>query len=149
MGYQHVIITLCWYAQLSYVFGHVGLSVYVAKKLTKNCQKKLFSALPFEKILLCALIVKFKHLQSGFLHPASCTDRAILCMFYLKLTMGYCITVCHTFFLCIMQHVAAQRHVECTVHAVQLSLHALQSSDIALSWQTLSCGLGYRFYWTM
>ena len=41
--------------------------------------------------------------------------------------------VCHALFSCIMQHVAAQRHVEWTVHAVQLSLHVLQSSDSALS----------------
>ena len=40
----------------------------------------LFSALPFEKILLSVLyylIVEFKHLQSGFLCPMSCSDGAI------------------------------------------------------------------------
>ena len=45
------------------------------------CDQKidLFSALLFEKLLLCVLhylILEFKRLQSGFLRPASCTDGA-------------------------------------------------------------------------
>ena len=44
---------------------------------TKN---RLFSALPLENLLLnviYCLLFKFKRLQCGLLHPASCTDRVI------------------------------------------------------------------------
>ena len=51
----------------------VYVCVYVAKI-------DLFGALTFEKILLSVLyylIVEFKHLQSGFLRPVSCSDGAV------------------------------------------------------------------------
>ena len=62
------------YAQQGSTFGHVGLCMYA-------CGQKidLFSALLFEKLLPCVLyylILEFKHLQSGFLRPASCTSGA-------------------------------------------------------------------------
>ena len=45
-----------------------------------NKKNRLFSALPLKNLLLnviYCLLFKFKHLQCGLLHPASCTDRAI------------------------------------------------------------------------
>ena len=61
------------------MFGRVGLCVHVYIYI---CQQKnrLFSALPLENLLLSVmrcLLFKFKRLQCGLLHPASCTDRAI------------------------------------------------------------------------
>ena len=84
----------------------------------------LFGALPFEKILLSVLyylIVEFKHLQSGFLRPVSCSDGAIH-VFYLRLALECWITVCYASLLCIIQHVAAywgstpidRQHVQCS-----------------------------------
>ena len=93
------------------------------------CQKiDLFSALPFE---LYYLIVKFKHLQRGFLHPASCTDRAILCMFYLKLTMVYCIIVCHTFF---MHYATCSSSATCWMHS---TCNAVIATCAAVLWQCI------------
>ena len=70
-------INLCEYVQQGQVMHLVALVcvyVYMWPKIN------LFSALPFEKHLLCVLyflIMEFKRLQSGFLHPVSCTDEAI------------------------------------------------------------------------
>ena len=68
---MHLIASVC-------VCMYVCLYIYVCIL----CDQKidLFSVLPFEKFLLSVLyylILEFKCLQSGFLHPASCTDEAI------------------------------------------------------------------------
>ena len=73
---------MCAYVQvmcLQFVYVCVlVVHVYVAKKID------LFCALPFRRLLLCVLyylIVEFEHFQSGFLHPVSCTERAICASF--------------------------------------------------------------------
>ena len=66
--------TLCAYAQQGYAFGRVGLYV-----LTKN---RLFSASLLKNLLLCVtccLLIEFKCLQCGLLHPVSCNRQGNSC----------------------------------------------------------------------
>ena len=73
-------ITLCTYTQQGYAFGHISLCMYTCICMYTWQKSNLFVALPFGKILLSVsyfLLMEFKCLQSGFPHPASCTDEAI------------------------------------------------------------------------
>ena len=82
-----MVITLCAYAQQGYAFDRVCLYIHVYIYIcifvyVHVCQQKnkLFSALPLENLLLnviYCLFFKFKRLQCGLLHLASCTDRVI------------------------------------------------------------------------
>ena len=111
-------ISLFLYAQPGYVFGRVSLSVYMWLK-----NNDLFSALPLVKTLLSVLylLVKFKCLQSGFLHPASCTDGAI-CACSIKAGPGI-------LYYGIPRLVV--RRVHCSAVCFLL-LHIQQSSDSAI-----------------
>ena len=51
------LITLCAYAQQGYAFGSVGLCMYVCMYDTYIKKIDLFSALLFEKLLLCIILL--------------------------------------------------------------------------------------------
>ena len=95
----------------------------------------LFSALPFEKLLLCVLyylILEFKCLQSGFLHPAELYRRSNSCVFYLRPALEYCIMVYmpHLYAICNILCVAQWRsarlcEIDSTCSAVFFSITIL------------------------
>ena len=83
-----------------FVFSHIGLYTCMWPK------NDLFSALPFEKILLSMLynlLVEFKCLLNCILHLASFADGAIhTCSIKVGRSLEYCIMVCHTSLTCII-----------------------------------------------
>ena len=88
------IFTLCTHAQKGYAFSHVRSYIYIYIYMNGrdyiymngrdyiyiyHQKNRLFSALPLKNLLsvTAACSFKFRRLQCGLLHPASCTDRVI------------------------------------------------------------------------